>query len=175
MSQLVMTEHGLSCLEHLLLLITGMSDPQAQVKSRVAWLLSYLLNVHTKLSWAFEHRSTPLANIQVTSWIKKTDDCPSQTFQTVRHCRVKFSHFNNQVDRCINVFILMLGKEINPGLVRIRSVRCDVVHLDEAWLWLSEDLAGSLQAEAQLTVFNVQRRVKNGVEMDLDTIRVLGG
>ena len=65
-----MTEHGLSCLEHLLLLITGMSDPQAQVKSRVAWLLSYLLNVHTKLGWAFEHRSAPLTDIQVTSWIK---------------------------------------------------------------------------------------------------------
>ena len=69
----------------------------------------------------------------------------------------------------------MLGKEINPGLVRIRSVRCDVVHLDEAWLWFSEDFAGSLQAEAQLTVFNVQWRVENCVKMDFDAVWVLGG
>ena len=48
-----------------------------------------------------------------------------------------------------------------------------MVQLDETGLWVLKDLTVSLKAEDKLTLFYVQGRLENGIEVDIERAVIL--
>ena len=48
-----------------------------------------------------------------------------------------------------------------------------MVHLDETGLWVLKDLTVSLKAEDKFTLFYVQGRLENGIEVDVERAVIL--
>ena len=48
-----------------------------------------------------------------------------------------------------------------------------MIHLDKTGLWVLKDLTVSLKTKDKLTIFYVQRRLENGVKVDIERAIIL--
>ena len=109
-SELIVTADGRFPLEiGLLGRFGGLGDAERYVEARVALLLGYGLNRVAKLRWAAEHRRSPLTDIKIASWIIQTNNGPRHRLQALLHRRVELANLDDQIGRCLDVSILVLG------------------------------------------------------------------
>ena len=88
------------------------------------------------------------------------------------HSWVKLSHLYYQVHRRLKVSVKLCEVKVDSGLVVVLQVWVDRGHLDQAGLWVGEDLAVTLHAEAELAVLDVTRGAEHRIEEDIHCVWV---